>query len=196
MARNLAGRQRPKPDMHPLQRTPIPRWRRSLFPTALLFLVCLGVAGRPPAATAVAFTPLAGGAAYTANLAAPVLLLAATAAQGARLARLTDQPEVEARLVAVDFATTRLLGVFAGPMGSSGHGIAVTAIHVGPDAVQVTVSLSQPRPGQNVADVITYPYAIVAVPRAALPAAVATQWSAVTADGRRLAEDLGALPED
>lgn len=149
-----------------------------------------------PAATAVAFTPLASGAAYTADLAAPALLLAATAAQAARLARLTGQPEVEERLAAVDFAASRVLGVFAGPMGSSGHGIAVAAIHAGRDAVQVSVVLSQPRPGQNVADVITYPYAIVAVPRAALPPSAATQWSVVTADGRRLVEGIAALPED
>ena len=115
----------------------------------------------------VAFIDLASGDSSTAG--SPMLRVAGNAKQRAELARFTDKPALDARLARLNLRHRRIVGIFAGPVGSSGHRLAVKGIKVGPDTVRVIVELIRPGQDQNVNDVISYPYAIVAVPRSALP---------------------------
>ena len=131
---------------------------------------------------AVPFVDLAQGESFTAG--APMVKVAGNARQTAELARLADHADLVAQLGAVDLRRHRIVGVFAGPMASSGHRVSVKDIVAGTDSVRITVELIRPGPDQNVNDVISYPYAIVAVPRSALPPRA--MWTVVSADSKPL----------
>lgn len=115
----------------------------------------------------VAFIDLASGDSSTVG--AAMLRVVGKATERAELVRLTGQPALAARLRRSKLRRHRIVGVFAGPVGSSGHKLIVKDVQAGPDAVKVTVELVRPGPDQNVNDVISYPYAIIAAPRSALP---------------------------
>jgi len=130
-------------------------------------LVGVPVAEAQVAMHAVAFVDLAGGESSTAG--APRLHVASNAKQAAELAKRVDRPDLTARLAKVDLRRCKVIGIFAGPMPSSGHRLEVKDVQVDRDTVRITVALIRPSPEQMVSDVISYPYAIVALPRSALP---------------------------
>jgi hypothetical protein len=165
--------------------------RRQLTHRARSLLVRLGVLGgllAVPAVhgqaemRAVPFLDLAGGESSVAG--EPKLHVAATARQRAALARAADRPELAARLAAPDLRDHAVLGVFAGPMPSSGHGVSVKKVEAGAGTVRITVELTRPQPGQNVNDVITFPYAVIAIPASQLPHRV--NWSVTGLQGERI----------
>ena len=131
---------------------------------------------------AVEFIELASGDSSLAG--APMLLVAGNARERAELVRLTDRPALASRLRRSNVRHHRIVGIFAGPVGSSGHRLEVKDVHAGPDAVKVTVELVRPGPDQNVNDVISYPYAIVAMPRSELPRC--SSWAVVNMKGELL----------
>jgi hypothetical protein len=131
---------------------------------------------------AVPFLDLASGESSAAG--EPKLHVAATARQRAALARATDRPDLAARLEAPDLRDHTVVGVFAGPMPSSGHGVSVKKVEAGAGTVRITVQLTRPRPGQNVNDVITFPYTVVAVPASQLPHRAT--WSVTGTQGERI----------
>lgn len=165
--------------------------RRQLMPRirALILRLALlgGLAGwaaaqSQPALHAVPFARLAEGESYTAG--AAMLKRAGDAAQGAEIARLAGQPELAATLASVDFGRRQVIAVFAGPVGSGGHRLAVRSVQAGPDAVRITVDLTAPGPEQMANDVISYPFAVVSVPVASLPPGA--RWTVVDGAGKRL----------
>lgn len=146
-----------------------------------------GLVGAPPshadsALRDVPFVALADGESTTAG--AAMLKVARSSKQASELAMLAGRPELAERLAAVDFGQRTVIGIFSGPKAGSGHAIAVKAVQVSGDTVRVTVESTPPRADQNVNDVISYPYAIIAVPHARLP--VRATWSAVGAGGEPL----------
>jgi hypothetical protein len=167
--------------------------RRQLMRHPACWLVRVAVltvlAGAPPsqadgAPRDVPFETLAVGESSTAG--APMLKVAGTPRQAAELAHLAGPPDIAARLAAVDFRARTVIGVFTGPMGSSGHRITVRAVLAGADVVRIVAERIPPRQEQNVNDVISYPYAIIAVPRAPMPARAT--WSVVSTAGEPLVE--------
>jgi hypothetical protein len=164
--------------------------RRQLTHRARSLLVRLGVLGGLLAVPAVhgqvertvPFLDLAGGESSVAG--EPKLHVAGSARQRAALARAADRPELAARLTAPDLRDHTVLGVFAGPMPSSGHGVSVEKVEAGAGTVRITVKLTRPQPGQNVNDVITFPYAVVAVPASQLPHRAT--WSVTGTQGERI----------
>ena len=161
----------------------MPRIHCLLVRLALLGgLVGVPVAHAQVATHAVPFVDLASGESLTAG--APVLQVAGNARQTAKLAKLADRPELGAQLAALTLSHRKVVGVFAGPMASSGHSVSVKGVLVGSRTVQITVDLIRPLPDQNVNDVISYPYAIVAIPASTLPRRAT--WRVISTEGKAL----------
>jgi hypothetical protein len=145
-------------------------------------LLCMPLAHAQEALRDIPFVDLGQGESTTAG--AAMLLVADSDKQATELARVADRPDLVAQRAALDAGQRRLVGVFVGPMGHSGHGLAVRAVSAGVGTVRITVELMSPRPEQNVSDVISYPYALIAVPVTGLP--WHGVWSVVSTDGRKL----------
>ncbi len=65
----------------------------------------------------------------------------------------------------VDFDTEMVLGVFMGSRPTAGYGVAITSVAERDGSLVVTFSETSPRPGTMSAQVLTFPYHIVAVPK-------------------------------
>jgi hypothetical protein len=134
----------------------------------------------------VPFASLSQGESYTAAMAEPTLVVAGSPAAATRCTELLNNPDLTRRMHAVNFHTTWVVCVFRGRMGSSGYGMAIEEIATAPGAVHLRVRLTDPVPGQNVSDVITYPYHIVLLPRERLEHGPETHWTVTTLDGKVL----------
>jgi hypothetical protein len=146
-----------------------------------------GLAGALPSQSGgaprdVPFEPLADGESFTAGSA--MLSIAKSSRQASRLARLTSDAGADKRLTTIDFRRRTVVGIFVGPMGRSGHRISVQTVEADASGVRITVALHLPDPGLNANDVISYPYAIIAVPAPLVPARGA--WSVVGPAGEPL----------
>jgi hypothetical protein len=137
---------------------------------------------------AIVFETLTRGDSYTAELQVPALLVVRSAADGARCTEWLKDPDIARRIEEVDFGTTSVVALFRGRMGSSGYGIAIQAISLASGTVQLTVDLTNPAPGQNVSDEVSYPCHIILVPREQLPMAPGTIWAVYDTEGSLLVE--------
>src|SRR5262245_26037559 len=72
-------------------------------------------------------------------------------------------------LPAVDFQGEMVVAVFLGDRPTGGYGVEITQASAGPKAVVVSVRRMEPAPGSIRAQMVTQPFAIVAVPRSELP---------------------------
>jgi hypothetical protein len=136
----------------------------------------------------VPFVTLAQGDSYTARLENPTLLLAGTPAEVARINGWLAGSDASASLEGVDLATTVVVALFRGQVGSSGYGVTIERLTRDSAGVRLVARLTAPGAGQMVADVIAYPYHLIAVPRDQIPDALGTRWTAVTPDGVLLVE--------
>lgn len=69
----------------------------------------------------------------------------------------------------VDFSTHAVLAVFAGQEPTAGYAIGVAKVEDSSSGRMVTVSLTKPGTGCMTAEVVTTPFALVLVPKTALP---------------------------
>lgn len=67
----------------------------------------------------------------------------------------------------LDFDNEMAVGVFMGSRPTSGYSVAITGVAEHDGALVVTYTESSPRPGAMAAQVLTFPYHIVAVPKRA-----------------------------
>jgi hypothetical protein len=153
---------------------------------ALALLVALGGAlpgQRVAAADFVEWAMQAPGA-------VPLTSLAQGDVRGARLAAWLADPALLARLRTIDYTTTLVVAALVGPRPSSGHVLAIQSALLDGDTVRLVVTETAPTPEQPVLDVITYPYHLVTVPRAVLPAGP-LRWELVDTAGQTLAVSCG-----
>ena len=87
----------------------------------------------------------------------------------------------------VDLSSSVLVGLFIGRWPQDGYHVSVETVRVEGGGVCITAIVTGPGPDQDAADAETYPYHVVAVPRAALPDAPGTPWTVVSPDGNVLA---------
>ena len=126
----------------------------------------------------------------------PTLLVAGNESEARWLAGHLNDPEQMAQFGEVDFDDTWIISVFRGQVNTAGYGIAIEDVqYITPaegeesgEVVQITVHLTDPSPDQMVAEVISYPDHVVMVPKADLPAAEGTVWSAYTSEGELFAQ--------
>ena len=156
------------------------------FPFALSLAVCTQFPASGPWAadsTAAAFLTLARGDTAIAKIKSPVIFLAADAEKVAHFAAWIKDNENTAKLAKVDFATHLVVAVFAGVRPSSGYGITVKRVESSNGSVTVTAALSGPGSGQAVADVISFPYHVIAVPYTVVANRPKTVWRVITTAG-------------
>lgn len=84
---------------------------------------------------------------------------------GAALAALWKAHAPGETLPAVDFEASTVVGIFAGMRNTAGHEVEVTGVERDGDALVVTWRERRPDPREMVAQVITFPYHLVRVPR-------------------------------
>jgi hypothetical protein len=65
----------------------------------------------------------------------------------------------------VDFDTEMVVGVFMGSRPTAGYSLAITGVAEREGSLIVTYTESSPRPGTMAAQVLTFPYHLVAVPK-------------------------------
>jgi hypothetical protein len=139
---------------------------------------------------AVPLTSLAQGDVRGARPAAPALVIVASVGELERLAAWLADPALLARLRTIDYTTTLVVAALVGPRPSSGHVLAIQSALLDGDTVRLVVTETAPTPEQPVLDVITYPYHLVTVPRAVLPAGP-LRWELVDTAGQTLAVSCG-----
>jgi hypothetical protein len=89
--------------------------------------------------------------------------------------RLADEwTDIIVPLNAIDWATSAAVIVDLGPQRTGGYRVEVRGVHTErPGEILLDLQVIEPRPGEMVMQVLTHPYAVVAVPRSALgPGAV------------------------
>jgi hypothetical protein len=140
----------------------------------------------------IVFENLAQGDSYIANLKTPTLFVADNEDDASRLTKLLheglERDNVIREIQQVDFATTWVVAVFRGGVGSSGYDIAVQKVSLTSNTVQVVINLTDPAPDQNVSAIESYPYHIILISKEQLPVAPRTLWAMYTSDGRLLAQ--------
>jgi hypothetical protein len=92
-------------------------------------------------------------------------------------------PAEASAIGSVDLSTHVLVALFVGRWPQEGHRVTVESVRATETGICLTARMTGPSPGQDAADAETYPYHVVAVPRAALPEAPGTIWTAVSTDG-------------
>jgi PrcB C-terminal len=81
--------------------------------------------------------------------------------------KLWQQHSPDRQRPTVDFAKDMIVGVFMGSRPSAGYNISIVSTFAKDDNVLVRYQESTPRPGTMTAQVLTFPYHLVAVPKAA-----------------------------
>lgn len=69
----------------------------------------------------------------------------------------------------VDFAMEVVIGIFAGQRPTAGHEVQIVAIERGVAEVIVVYQVREPRSGALVAQMLTYPFHLVRLPRQGVP---------------------------
>ena len=80
--------------------------------------------------------------------------------------RLWQQHSPDRKRPAVDFAKEMVVGVFMGSRPTAGYNISIVSTFAKDGSVLVRYQESTPRPGALTAQVLTFPYHLVAVPKA------------------------------
>jgi hypothetical protein len=81
--------------------------------------------------------------------------------------KLWQQHSPDRQRPPVDFSKDMIVGVFMGSRSSAGYNISIVSTFVKDGNVLVRYQESTPRPGTMTAQVLTFPYHLVAVPKAA-----------------------------
>ena len=135
----------------------------------------------------IAFDSIDKGNSFTAEIEKPTIFVAGSRDEASQFIRWMENIDVVSRIEKVDFNTNFVIAVFRGKMGNSGYGIEVQSISIYSGVVQLAVNLTDPAPGQAVADVISYPYHIILLPREKLQVAPGT-WAMYDPEGKVLAQ--------
>ena len=80
--------------------------------------------------------------------------------------KLWQQHAPDRKRPAVDFSKDMLVGVFMGSRPTAGYNVSIVSTFAKDGNVLVRYQESQPRPGTMAAQVLTFPYHLVAVPKA------------------------------
>ena len=80
--------------------------------------------------------------------------------------KLWQQHSPDRKRPAVDFSKDMVVGVFMGSRPTAGYNLAIVSTFAKDGNVLVQYRESQPRPGAMAAQVLTFPYHLVAVPKA------------------------------
>ena len=80
--------------------------------------------------------------------------------------RLWQQHTPDRKRPAVDFSKEMVVGVFMGSRPTAGYNVSIVSTFVKDGNVLVRYQESTPRPGAITAQVLTFPYHLVAVPKA------------------------------
>jgi hypothetical protein len=81
--------------------------------------------------------------------------------------KLWQQHSPDRQRPAVDFSKDMIVGVFMGSRSSAGYNISIVSTFAKDGNVLVRYQESTPRPGTMTAQVLTFPYHLVAIPKAA-----------------------------
>ena len=81
--------------------------------------------------------------------------------------KLWQQHSPDRQRPAVDFAKDMIVGVFMGSRSTAGYNISIVSTFAKDGNVLVRYQESTPRPGTMTAQVLTFPYHLVAIPKAA-----------------------------
>jgi len=81
--------------------------------------------------------------------------------------KLWQQHSPDRQRPTVDFAKDMIVGVFMGSRPSAGYNISIVSTFAKDGNVIVQYRESTPRPGTMAAQVLTFPYHLVAIPKAA-----------------------------
>lgn len=138
----------------------------------------------------VAFEPLAHGLVLSSTQTEPAVRMAVDAESLKTLAGLVS-PEHQTLLADIDFEKNVVLAVFWGVRPSGGASISIETVTLAGNELTVAVRLNEDDPNAPRVEASTYPYRLVTVARAALPAGAALSYRLMSADAL-LAE--GKLP--
>jgi hypothetical protein len=92
-------------------------------------------------------------------------------------------PAVAPVIANVDLNSNVLVALFIGRWPQEGHHVTIESMRTTDAGVCLTALVAGPSPGQDAADVETYPYHVVSVPLSAFPTASGTIWTVVSSDG-------------
>jgi hypothetical protein len=81
--------------------------------------------------------------------------------------KLWQQHSPDRKRPAVDFSKDMVVGVFMGSRPTAGYNVSIVSTFAKDGNVLVQYRESQPRPGAVAAQVLTFPYHLVAIPKAA-----------------------------
>ncbi len=116
-------------------------------------------------------------------VASPALFVTGDPIEAARMAHLLGDADLLATVEHTDFDDNWLVIALRGEVNTTGYGIDVETVEYDGHSVQVTISLSDPSPGEMAAQVISYPFTFAVVPRQAVPVEEPTTWIMSTEDG-------------
>lgn len=105
--------------------------------------------------------------------------------QGFTLAADVNEPAI---FMAGGGADPWIVAVFRGMMGTGGYGIAIQQVTLASKTVQLTVTLTDPAPGQDVIEAQTFPHHVILIRAEDLTVPLGTVWAVVTTDGDLLAQ--------
>jgi hypothetical protein len=160
------------------------------LPLSMSLAVCTWLPTPSPTAanrtSAALFSTLVKGNTSIAEIKKPALFLAADAEKAAHFAAWINDNASAVKIAEVDFDRHLVVAIFAGARSSSGYGIAIQRVERSERGMTVTVSLSEPLPGQVVADVVSIPYHVITVPHEAVINTPNTVWRVVTTNGEEM----------
>jgi len=81
--------------------------------------------------------------------------------------KLWQQHSPDRKRPAVDLSKDMVVGVFMGSRPTAGYNVSIVSTFAKDGSVLVQYRESQPRPGAMTAQILTFPYHLVAVPKAA-----------------------------
>jgi hypothetical protein len=134
------------------------------------------------------FQNLVRGDAYSSGLETPAIFIAGNSDEAKTLSGLVDSAEDVKLIQEVDFAKHRIVAVFRGEVGTAGYGISIDKIQSTDGAVRLSVTLSDPAPDEAVAQVVSYPYHLVTIPRDDLNGNEESVWTVYASDDKMLTE--------
>lgn len=148
-----------------------------------------------PKETDVQFETIAQGESHTADLELPVLQVAGSLDEAMMFMSWLNDPASTDQMKRNDFKASWIIAVARGRVPSSGYSINIEKISVTPQGVKVQVTLKDLEPGRAGADVISYPYHVVRVPKNEFKLSGGARWMLVDATGKVLAETIYPLED-
>ena len=113
----------------------------------------------------------------------PALFVTGDLEEAERLAEFLADADLQAMVENIDFDHNWLLVAFRGQVSTAGYGVTIEGVEYDGRSVRVDISLSDPPPGDMVAQVISSPFASVVVSRESVPVEEPTTWLMSTEDG-------------